>query len=296
MLIALLLGCVDVALTQSSVCDGVQQPGEHGSVDAPFDADGDGFFDGSNPGCIQTYAADKLDCDDANPDAHPGASEVACNLVDDDCDAATPDGPDLDGDGVDACGDCADADATVSPEVAEVACNSKDDDCDPTTLDFADADGDGSTSCVDCNDASPAAHPGLDEVCDDGLDNDCNGTVDDGCDTDYTGTWNLGSEVKYRCASGAVDIDFTQLTIADAYPSISIRAAGSSQPGNMTGTRTRAGAVNVDRTISGSCDESYSVVGSFTSDTDFSGTFYADFTGAYCGNCVSQTFAVTATR
>jgi len=35
-------------------------------VDAPFDADGDGYFDATNPDCADTYAADQLDCDDGD--------------------------------------------------------------------------------------------------------------------------------------------------------------------------------------------------------------------------------------
>ena len=52
---------------------------------APFDLDEDGFFDGANPDCVDAWDAAQLDCNDANPDVHPGATEV-CNGVDDDCD------------------------------------------------------------------------------------------------------------------------------------------------------------------------------------------------------------------
>ena len=41
-----------------------------------------------------------VDCDDASADISPGAEELACNGVDDDCLAATPDDPDIDMDGV----------------------------------------------------------------------------------------------------------------------------------------------------------------------------------------------------
>lgn len=53
--------------------------------------DGDGYYarQEGEPilGCVPTvgYAAEPGDCDDENPDVHPGAEEV-CNYVDDDCD------------------------------------------------------------------------------------------------------------------------------------------------------------------------------------------------------------------
>jgi hypothetical protein len=150
-----------------AICDGVQQPSEV-TVDAPFDLDGDGFFDGSNPDCVAAWDAAQLDCDDGNAAVHPGATEV-CNGVDDDCDGAVDDGAidattwfaDADSDGYGdpsepelACdepagasaqaGDCDDANAAVNPAAAEV-CNGQDDDCD-TLVDDDDADLDLSTA------------------------------------------------------------------------------------------------------------------------------------------------------
>lgn len=79
-------------------CDGLaddDDPSLDPDTATPYynDADGDGFGD---PGDI-TYAcsdpgtdwvSDATDCDDADGDVHPGATEV-CNDVDDDCDAST---------------------------------------------------------------------------------------------------------------------------------------------------------------------------------------------------------------
>ena len=78
------------------------------------DADGDGYgeqdpipsCDGSVPA---GYADNALDCDDTNPNVHPGAAEV-CNGIDDNCDGKIDEGPlgvDSDGDGAhDACDNC----------------------------------------------------------------------------------------------------------------------------------------------------------------------------------------------
>lgn len=87
------------------------------------------------------------DCDDTNPDIHPGATEVCNNRLDDDCDGLV---------------DSQDADCMVC----------------------TDADGDGYTfeggACgeQDCDDSNPNIHPGATEVCSNGLDDDCDGLVD----------------------------------------------------------------------------------------------------------------------
>ncbi len=145
-----------------------------------IDGDGDG------------YPA-SLDCDDADSAVNPGALEIGCNGIDDDCDPATPDGDttDGDGDGVSACdGDCNDADAAVSPTLLEVGCNGVDDDCDPATPDgdTTDADGDGVSACDDdCNDANPDVSPYALEVGCNGIDDDCDPTTPDGDATDGDG-------------------------------------------------------------------------------------------------------------
>ena len=94
---------LDVTLRGVARCDGLKQDSEE-SVDAPFDADGDGRFDGNNPDCAEVYAL--LDCDDSNPNVNPGAVEELCDGLDNDCDESTADTEDLDDDGIDACEDC----------------------------------------------------------------------------------------------------------------------------------------------------------------------------------------------
>jgi hypothetical protein len=170
------------------------------------DADEDGY-------------AGREDCDDSDPDVHPGASED-CNEADDDCDGDVDEGVtetywlDDDGDGfgdgdeaIDACsrpvgyvandGDCDDGDDAVSPDGTEL-CNGEDDDCDGDVDDdpedgttfYEDDDGDGfgdsESTTRGCDEVD--GYVSEDDDCDDGdedvnpdADEDANG-VDDDCD------------------------------------------------------------------------------------------------------------------
>jgi hypothetical protein len=130
-------------------CDGLVDEDEDGVEDGicpPEDADGDGYPDGE-------------DCDDSDPDVHPGADEE-CNGIDDDCDGVVDEDTDLDGDGISDCadgdgdgwsgdqGDCDDTNAAISPDANE-ACNGIDDDCDGVIDEGYDIDGDGVADCFD---------------------------------------------------------------------------------------------------------------------------------------------------
>jgi hypothetical protein len=161
-----------------------------GDVPLYADADGDG-------------TAECQDCDDADPQAHPGGVEV-CDGADNDCDGLTDDADtgvtgqstwytDADHDGfgtgaaIVACaapangvalaGDCDDTDAAYHPSAPETDCADPNDyNCDG----FAgatDADGDGYAACEECDDGAAAVHPGAVEVCN-GADDDCDGRFD----------------------------------------------------------------------------------------------------------------------
>lgn len=128
------------------------------------DSDGDGY-DGAQ--------CDGDDCDDTTGAYHPGAAEQ-CNGVDDDCDPATTDYTDVDGDGILPCaGDCNDLDPSMpeswwGDEDGDGVCESGDCDDDESTLE-----------AVDCNDCDPTIHSNANEVPGDGQDNDCDGKIDE---------------------------------------------------------------------------------------------------------------------
>jgi formylglycine-generating enzyme required for sulfatase activity len=161
-------------------CDGL----DYGGGPVQGDDDGDGFAKDSLPGGI--------DCDDNDPDIHPGAPE-RCNYLDDDCDGLTDeDLIDLDHDGCPACLDCDDYDPQRFPGTAdvphlEVPYNDIDEDCDG--LDITDVDGDGQDAIVagglDCNDNDPEIYDGAPERCNH-IDDDCDGDTDEDFIQDHT--------------------------------------------------------------------------------------------------------------
>ena len=179
------------------------------------------------------YTENQGDCNDTDASVNPGATEVAYNGKDDDCNAATPD-DDLDGDGYGTANDCDDEDAAINPGAAETCdgvdnnCNSQIDENVKTTY-YRDADGDGYgdsntitedctqpsgyvTDNTDCDDNNAAVHPGAQEVAYDGIDQDCNGSDLTDADGDgYLATEAGGNDCNDNDASvhpGATEVTY----------------------------------------------------------------------------------------
>ncbi len=184
--------CLAACGTASSTDTGAGDSGagtdtETGTVDtgpAPKDEDKDGFDT-------------TVDCDDHNYKVNPDAAE-ACNGADDNCDGATDEGFDADGDGatsMDLCTDgtdCDDAAAGTYPGAPETPYDDIDQDCDGA--DLVDVDGDHYDYTFDCDDTNAAVNPGAAEIPKNGLDDDCVGG--DSADTDADGydDENFGGE------------------------------------------------------------------------------------------------------
>ena len=199
-------GATDCANGLDDDCDGEVDP-----AGAPTpgiwhpDGDGDGYGDYASTvqACEQPADAvdDATDCDDREPEVHPGADEL-CNERDDDCDGVVDEDAvdvgtwttDEDGDGwgvegteVIACeqpdltaaqaGDCDDADPEAHPE-ASPGCDGRDLDCDGAIDNDADLDGYSDAACGgdDCDDGDATVHPDAEEICGDGVVNDCEST------------------------------------------------------------------------------------------------------------------------
>ncbi len=118
-----------VASDPNPVCDGQLQADE-AFTDAPFDQDGDGFVTGDDFNCVGFYGPEFTDCDDTDPQVHPGRSEEQCNGVDDDCSEFTKDEVDADADGSPFCFDCDDNNSDRVPDAVEICWDGIDNNCD----------------------------------------------------------------------------------------------------------------------------------------------------------------------
>ncbi len=174
-------GATEVCDGDDQDCDGTSDEGLTTTWYIDYDSDGYGADVYVRSGCTAPtgYVATDDDCDDAEPEVNPGATEV-CNTVDDDCDGAVDedDAADVstwyaDGDG-DGWGE------TVS---AVDACSSPDG--------YVSPDG-------DCDDTDATAYPGAPERYD-GVDDDCDGAVDDN-------TWIGTGADGPLTVSGVVDL------------------------------------------------------------------------------------------
>ena len=260
------------------------------------DGDDDGYGNAEYPaeGCEQPFgtADNDFDCNDEEASINPTASD-GCNEIDDDCDEAVDEEPDIpyyrdeDEDGygdpelftvscstptgyVDLAEDCDDSDASINPD----------------TLWYSDTDADGfgdpdasQASCeapsgtvadsTDCDDTLDSTYPGADETCDE-ADDDCDSSVDEGVlSTFYTDAdgdgYGLDSSTTEACTlpSGYADVG------GDCDDTKGARYPGSSEVCN-----------EADDDCDGSTDEG--VTTTYYADTDGDGYGDASSTDEAC--------------
>ncbi len=179
----------------TELCDGVDNDcdgtiDDYDAADAPSwyaDGDGDGFGDpgSTTTACSQPsgYVGNTDDCDDGEPLAYTGATEL-CDGVDNDCD----DTVDND-DAADASSWYADSDGDGFGDAAS------------TTLACEQPSGFVSDD-TDCDDADASVFPGAEEVAGDGIDQDCDGADATGGSDDTGEPAEPGSTGCPGCASG----------------------------------------------------------------------------------------------
>lgn len=143
-------------------CDGaINEPGAVGSATYYLDGDGDGHGGSTGIDACELpagYTPLSTDCDDENPDAHPGATEV-CDDADNDCDGVTDESS-----AADAPTWYYDGDGDEFGSTPHVACTAP-------SESYVSTPG-------DCDDADGGRYPGAPEICD-GDDNDCDGATDE---------------------------------------------------------------------------------------------------------------------
>ena len=243
----------------SSLCNGERDTGEFTTDDA-YDADGDGFFDPDDPGCVATYDADQLDCDEEDAFVNPGADEVACNDKDDDCDASTPDATDGDGDGYTDCeGDCDDDDPAIHPGADDIPCNGVDEDCNGS-------------------DGEPCG-------------TDYTGTWSLAPEVAYNCG---GGDVRVRFSSMAITQDHDEVAVTPD------GCGNCTGPTNLQGLFISANPFNAEQVMptGDACEANFAMLITFTSTDAFNGSLAINFVGADCAGmgCTGQNLQFSGTR
>ncbi len=152
------------------------------------DADGDGYP--AHKEGISMSRKD-VDCDDNNPNIHPGAQEDPCNNIDDNCDGRRDPSPlSWSYRCVYSCG---------APNTEEIPGNSVDEDCNGIATD---RDDDGYVARYDrysapgyksgdCNDWDKRVHPGAEEIWGNARDENCDGMALDYDGDNFLSTYHL---------------------------------------------------------------------------------------------------------
>jgi hypothetical protein len=112
-----------------------------------------------------------------------------------------------------------------------------------------------------------------------------------------SGTYSLSPAPSYSCAWGTVNLSLFSLQFVDNGSSLFISPA-------VSGCCSMQGDSAADGTFTasclcpggGACDEHYTLTGTFSNDTTWSGTFTAQYSGGLCLDCTTYSTPVTGTK
>jgi hypothetical protein len=131
------------------------------------------------------------------------------------------------------------------------------------------------------------------------------GVGDGGCNPDGLFTIS-GAALAYTCCFNLSVINVSQVQVSSGGTVISALPTqpGTGQPFSAAAATCPSGSFDVSKTLTGGCNETYRIQGSFTGPNTFTGTYSATYTGSDCSctllpggtPCNSQSFPFTATR
>jgi len=148
-------------------------------------------------------------------------------------------------------------------------------------------------SCDEDNDV--VVHQPTDGLC--GAGETCDpvqGCVPGSGPLDPTGTWSIPPGIHYSCTFGLVSLNYDTLSFAANGATLSVSPAMNNGC-TMTGSSASGGDIQVSCTCAGTCNETYTLTGTFTDNDHWTGTWTAVYQGS-CYDCVNQSVSLTATR
>ena len=271
-------GAAAVHPDADEICNGIDDDCDgdidQDATDAPtwyLDADGDGYGD-TDQAVVACEApagavANATDCDDADFDVNPSASEV-CNGIDDDCDGLTDD---------------ADASLDANTGSTWYADGDADGFGDATNTTRACTQPSGFTGdATDCDDSAAAVNPAATEACN-SVDDDCDGLIDDAdasLDAATASSWYADSD-----SDGFGDA--TQVTTACVQPSGTVSDATDC---NDAAASINPGETEICNSVDDDCD-GLTDDDDTSLDTSTQSTWYDDSDGDGFGDAGSDTDA-----
>ncbi|MFX1513312.1 MAG: hypothetical protein ACFFCQ_12060 [Promethearchaeota archaeon] len=114
---------------------------------------------------------------------------------------------------------------------------------------------------------------------------------------DVNGTYDLSPTINYSCATGLVNLGYSQFTFVDDGETLTIQPKMNNYS-HMTGNSAINGNIDVSCAIFDGCDEIYTLQGAFVDNDTWQAVFKVQFSGALCSltDCSDHTWNIEGTR